>query len=156
MVGVRGAAGSVAGAVGDFTIEHNGSTGTGLTLFKDGSRPKWNNNALAYSSDLGTAAAKAFTTSVTQNSTDLVTSGAVWTAIDNLPEPMVFKGGATITKSGTTYTVAVVTPSAIADVKEGYTYKVTSAPSSDANFKAGDTLVANVSNPGTDPTNTAK
>ena len=40
---------------------------------------------------LGTAAAKDFTTSVTQNSGDLVTSGAVFSAIDNLPEPMVFK-----------------------------------------------------------------
>lgn len=33
-----------------------------------------------------------YTTSVTSGSTDLVTSGAVYTAIDSLPEPMIFKG----------------------------------------------------------------
>ena len=40
-----------------------------------------------------------YTTSVTKNSSDLVTSGAVWTAIDVLPEPMVFKG--TVGTNGT-------------------------------------------------------
>ncbi len=108
-------------------------------------------NDLTNKPTLGTAAAKNYTTSVTSGSGDLVTAGAVYTAIDNLPEPMVFKGGATITKSGNTYTLSVTTPSSTADIKEGYTYKVTSAPSSDANFKVGDTLVANQNNPGTNP-----
>ena len=71
--------------------------------------------------------------------------------IEALPEPMVFKGGATITKSGSTYTVAVTTPASASDIKEGYTYKVTSAPSGDTNFKVGDTLIASQNNPGTNP-----
>lgn len=37
---------------------------------------------------LGTAAAKDYTTSVISGSTDLVTAGAVFSAIDNLPEPI--------------------------------------------------------------------
>ena len=81
----------------------------------------------------------------------IATTADITTAIQALPEPMVFKGGATITKSGSTYTVAVTTPSTASDIKEGYTYKITSAPASDTNFKAGDTLVANQNNPGTNP-----
>ena len=43
LVGARGAVGSKSGAVGDFTIEHNGSSGTGLTLYANGNTPRWNN-----------------------------------------------------------------------------------------------------------------
>jgi len=50
----RGAAGSITGAAGDLTIEHNGSQGGGLTLYADGSKPRWNNNTLAYTSDIKT------------------------------------------------------------------------------------------------------
>lgn len=69
---------------------------------------------------LGTAAAKNYTTSVTQNSTDLVTSGAVWTAIDNLPEPMIMKG--TLGTNGTITSL----PTAAAS-NEGFVYKVITA-----------------------------
>jgi len=69
---------------------------------------------------VGTAAAKNYTTSVTSGSTDLVTSGAVWTAIDNLPEPMVFKG--TLGTSGTITALPTVATS-----NQGHTYKVITA-----------------------------
>lgn len=69
---------------------------------------------------LGTAAAKNFTTSVTSDSSDLVTSGAVYSAIDNLPEPMVFKG--TLGTGGTITTLPTASSS-----NEGYTYKVITA-----------------------------
>jgi len=49
---------------------------------------------------LGAAAAKDVATTVAENDTDLVTSGAVYTAINNLPSPMVFKG--TVASSGAT------------------------------------------------------
>lgn len=50
LLGRRGAAGSY-GDTGDFTIENNGSNGNGLTLYANGSRPRWNGNELAYKSD---------------------------------------------------------------------------------------------------------
>ena len=81
----------------------------------------------------------------------IATTAYVDSAIEAMPEPMIFKGGATITKSGSTYTVAVTNPSSASSIVEGYTYKITSAPSGDANFKVGDTLVANQNNPGTNP-----
>ena len=72
------------------------------------------------SASAGTAAAKDYTSSVTQSSTDLVTSGAVWTAIDNLPEPMVFKG--TLGTGGT-----ITDLPAAAAANHGDTYKVITA-----------------------------
>lgn len=86
---------------------------------------------------LGTAAAKDFTTSVTQNSGDLVTSGAVFSAIDNLPEPMVFKG--TLGTGGTITTL----PTAAAS-NEGFTYKViTDGTYASQAAKVGDVFVSN-------------
>ncbi len=55
ILGKRGAAGATSGAAGDFTIECNGSGGTGLTLYANGNRPRWNDNELAYKSELGNA-----------------------------------------------------------------------------------------------------
>ena len=69
---------------------------------------------------LGTAAAKNATTSVTSGSSDLVTSGAVYTAIDNLPEPMVFKGSL-----GTGGTITSLPVNGTASI--GDTYKVITA-----------------------------
>ena len=69
---------------------------------------------------LGNAAAKNYTTSVTNGSSDLITSGAVWTAIDNLPEPMVFKGS--LGTGGTITALPVDGSAAIGD-----TYKVITA-----------------------------
>ena len=84
---------------------------------------------------LGTASTKNSTTSVTQGSDDLVTSGAVWTAIDELPEPMVFKGslgtGGTITALPTDGTATA-----------GDTYKViTEATYAGISAKVGDTFI---------------
>lgn len=53
LLGRRGAAGTY-GDTGDFTIENNGSNGNGLTLYANGSRPRWNGNELAYNSDIPT------------------------------------------------------------------------------------------------------
>ena len=48
-VGVRGAVGATAGGIGDFIIEHNGASGNGLTLYADGSTPRWNNVEISMS-----------------------------------------------------------------------------------------------------------
>lgn len=66
---------------------------------------------------LGTAAAKNFTTDVTEGSEDLLTSGAVYTALNNLPTPMIYKG--TLGTGGT-----ITTLPAAAASNEGHTYKV--------------------------------
>lgn len=84
---------------------------------------------------LGTAAAKNYTTSVSSGSADLVTSGAVWTAIDNLPEPMVFKGSL---GTGGTITTLPVDGTA----KVGDTYKVITAGTyASKAAKVGDTFI---------------
>lgn len=69
---------------------------------------------------LDNSAYKDYTTSVTQGSTDLVTSGAVFTAIDDLPEPMVYKG--TLGTNGTITDLPTAS-----DSNEGFTYKVITA-----------------------------
>lgn len=58
--------------------------------------------------------------SVTQNSSNLVTSGAVWTAIDNLPEPLVFKGTLGAAADNPTITSLPTASSS----NEGWTYLV--------------------------------
>ena len=86
---------------------------------------------------LGTAASRGVSTTVTQGSTNLVTSGAVWTAIDNLPEPMVFKG--TLGTGGTITTLPAASSS-----NEGYTYKVITAGTyASQAAKVGDVFVSN-------------
>lgn len=69
---------------------------------------------------LGPACEKDIATSVTSGSTDLVTAGAVYTAIDNLPEPMVFKGS--LGTGGTITALPVDGSAAVGD-----TYKVITA-----------------------------
>ena len=84
---------------------------------------------------LGAAAVKSVTTSVTSGSDALVTSGAVFTAIDNLPEPMVFKGSL-----GTSGTITSL-PTA-ASSNEGHTYKVITAGTyASKAAKVGDTFI---------------
>ena len=84
---------------------------------------------------LGTAAAKNYTTSVTSGSSDLVTSGAVYTAIDNLPEPMVFKGSL-----GTGGTITALPVDGTATI--GDTYKVITAGTyAGKAAKIGDTFI---------------
>ena len=92
-------------------------------------------NAKANSSDLGSAATKDYITSVTSGSNDLVTSGAVFTAISELPTPMQFKG-----TLGINGTISVL-PAASAS-NNGYTYKVISDIAS-LNAKVGDVFVSN-------------
>ena len=86
---------------------------------------------------LGTAAAKDSTNAVTQGSTDLVESGAVWSAIDNLPEPMVFKG--TLGVNGTITSLPTASSS-----NNGYTYKVITDGTYDGkSAKVGDVFTSN-------------
>jgi phage minor structural protein len=95
------------------------------------------NQDKAIISGLGTASEKDYTTSVTQNSTDLVTSGAVWAVIDNLPEPMIFKG--TLGTNGTITTLPTAS-----SFNEGYTYKViTDGTYATIPAKVGDVFTSN-------------
>ena len=100
----------------------------------------------------------ATTQSQGDNSTKVATTAYVDTAIDNLPEPMIFSGGVTVveTVAGTspnyTYTYSVTLPNDITALVEGYTFKVISAsgsyPSgySGSKVAVGDTFI--VANPG--------
>ena len=86
---------------------------------------------------LGAAAYKGTTTSVTSGSSDLVTSGAVYTAIDNLPEPMIFKGSL-----GTGGTITTLPTASSAN--EGFTYKVITAGTyASQAAKIGDLFISN-------------
>lgn len=76
-----------------------------------------NYNNLSNKPNLGTAAAKGYTTSVTSGSGDLVTSGAVYTAIADLPKAMIFRG--TLGTGGTITTLPTASSST-----EGDVYKV--------------------------------
>ena len=83
------------------------------------------------------ATAGTIDTSVTSGSSNLVTSGAVYTAIDNLPEPMIFKGSL-----GTGGTITTL-PTAAAS-NEGYTYKVITAGTyASQAAKVGDLFISN-------------
>lgn len=83
---------------------------------------------------LGSAAYKDATNDVTENSVDVVTSGAVYTAIANLPKPMVYKGTV-----GTNGDVANVPMDGSADI--GDTYKVITAGTQGGyTVKVGDLL----------------
>ena len=88
-------------------------------------KPNWNASSgdaaeILNKPTLGNAAAKDYTSSVTDGSSDLVTSGAVYTAIDNLPNPMVFRGSL-----GTGGTITSLPVDGTATV--GDTYKVITA-----------------------------
>ena len=84
---------------------------------------------------LAAAAYKGVATTVTSGGTDLVTAGAVYTAIDNLPEPMVFKGSL-----GTGGTVTALPVDGTATI--GDTYKVITAGTyASQAAKVGDTFI---------------
>ena len=75
-------------------------------------------------------------TTPTSGSNNLVTSGAVYTAIDNMPEPMVFRG-----TLGTGGTITAL-PTASTD-NEGDTYKViTTGTYAGISAKIGDVFVS--------------
>lgn len=85
------------------------------------------NHIVTWSDNSGVAkdSSKVFSTSAPDSSStdsQIPTAKAVWTAIDNLPEPMVFKG--TVGTGGTTTWANL--PSAAAS-NEGWTYKVITA-----------------------------
>lgn len=86
---------------------------------------------------LGSAAYKNVDTSVAENSENLITSGAVSQAINELPNPMLFKGS--LGTSGTITYLPTATPE-----NEGYTYKVITAGSySGKTAKVGDVFISN-------------
>ena len=93
---------------------------------------------LVSSLNLGTAATYGVASSVTQNdTTHLVTGAAVWTAIDNLPEPMIFKGS--LGTGGT-----ITTLPAASSANEGFTYKVITAGTyASQSAKIGDLFISN-------------
>lgn len=85
---------------------------------------------------LGASAYVGYDTEVTQNSTKLITSGAVYNAIDNLPEPMIMKG--TLGTNGTITSLPTASAS-----NEGFTYKVITAGTyASQAAKVGDVFVS--------------
>ena len=90
------------------------------TRLTDARMPLAHTHTVDNISGLGTAATVDTTNSISQGGTGVPTAGAVWTAIDNLPEPMILKG--TLGTGGTITSL----PTAAAD-NEGFTYKVITA-----------------------------
>lgn len=76
-------------------------------------------------------------TSVTSNSNNLITSGAVAAAIDSLPEPMIFKG--TVGSGGTVEWSNLDSASAS---NKGWTYKVITDHNTAPICKIGDTIIS--------------
>ncbi len=110
------------------------SNGTGIAL--NGTVFSLDVNGAKTALGLGTASTYAVASSVTQNdTTHLVTGAAVWTAIDNLPEPMVFKGSL-----GTGGTITALPVNGTAQI--GDTYKVITAGTyAGLTAKVGDTFI---------------
>lgn len=72
---------------------------------------------------------------IVQDATGIPTAGAVWAAIDNLPEPMIFKG--TLGTGGTVTSLSTASSS-----NEGWTYKViTAGQYVGQTAKVGDTFI---------------
>lgn len=85
-VASQAGAGSLSG-LSDVSL---GTLANGESLVYNSTSQKWENGSVSYNSlsgkpTLGTAAAKDSTSSITQGSTDLVESGAVYNALQNLP-----------------------------------------------------------------------
>lgn len=85
-VASQAGAGSLSG-LSDVSL---GTLANGESLVYNSTSQKWENGSVSYNSlsgkpTLGTAAAKDSTSSITQGSTDLVESGAVYAALQNLP-----------------------------------------------------------------------
>lgn len=125
IVGRRGAAGSVAGAVGDFSIEHNGSNGTGLTLYADGSRPRWNNKGLAYTTDIPTVNNAKLTIQRNGSTIQTFTANASSDVTANITVPTVIAdiGGwssiGTVTAGTSAITTTITSASSTNIVTEG-------------------------------------
>lgn len=83
---------------------------------------------------------------VTQNSTNLITSGAVSAAIQGITSAMVFHGGVVASTVDNT-TKLTFDESGLGNIKVGYTFKFTAnGPEAEApfTFKTGDILIAKV------------
>ena len=120
---------------GGITANLTGNATTATTASKLGTSTVGSSGQPIYL-NAGVATACTVDTTATSGSSNLVTSGAVWTAIDNLPEPMVFKG--TLGTNGTITTL----PTASAD-NEGFTYKVITAGTyASTAAKVGDVFVS--------------
>lgn len=91
---------------------------------------------------------EATTQSASDNSDKLATTKYVDTAVGNLPNPMVYTGAITLTADSTDTTKASITvtaPASTANIKEGFTYKVStiaSSPVYTGTLKVGDTFIA--------------
>ena len=111
-------------AAKDIPVSGNASTSQVVmgddTRLTDARTPVSHTHTLSDITNAGTAAGYNATNAVTQNSGDLVTSGAVWTAIDNLPEPLVYKG--TLGAAADSPTITSL-PTA-SENNEGWTYLV--------------------------------
>lgn len=81
-------------------------------------------------------------TTVQSGSEHLVTSGAVWTAINNLPEPMVFKGTVGTSSSAT---ISYSDTTSATYKKDGWTFKAIAdgTVNTDDAVKIGDTIIYN-------------
>ena len=116
-----------------YTISEGSSNGT----IKVTSSDKPNKPVSVPVHGLGIAAYKNVDTSVAENSENLITSGAVSQAINELPNPMLFKGS--LGTGGTITYLPTATPE-----NEGYTYKVITAGSySGKTAKVGDVFISN-------------
>ena len=80
---------------------------------------------------------EATTQAVTDNTTKIATTAFVKSAISGITNPMIFEGSATLNASGA---ITVTVPAQAADIKKGFTYKVTTSVYE--TVKAGDTLIA--------------
>ena len=90
----------------------------------------------------------ATTQSAGDKSNKVATTDYVDTAIENLPEPMIFEGSITLTADSSDTTkcsITVSAPSSTSNIKKGFTYKITSiavSPAYTGTLKVGDTLIA--------------
>lgn len=88
----------------------------------------------------------------------LSTKGYVDGQISQLPEPMVYTGVISITADSTDTTkcsIAVSAPASVANIKKGFTYKVSfiaASPAYTGTIKIGDTLIASKDAPKVDAT----
>lgn len=96
---------------------------------KASAKPSYSYSEISNTPTLGTAAAKNFTNTVTSDSTDLVESGAVKTAIDSALSSAYKHGG--------TKTVEELTSALLIEANQGYVYNITSDGVTTADFIEG-------------------
>lgn len=89
---------------------------------------------------------RAATQTAGDNSSKIATTEFVQEAISGITEPMIFEGGASI---GSTGAITITEPSAAANIKKGYTYKITAVSDeyTTVTVKVGDTFIAAKNSP---------